>query len=132
MSLRPRSRRVLLALLAATIGLGLASRRFAGHLPALVASYAGDVLWAVMVYWLLALVVVRARPVCLGAGALGVAVLVEVSQLIHTPGLDMLRQNPFGALVLGQGFLWSDLACYAVGAMGAVLLDRALHITGTD
>ena len=82
-----------------------------------------------MAYWLLALVLVRARPARLGAGALGIAVLVEVSQLIHTPGLDALRQNSFVALVLGQGFLWSDLACYTVGAAGAVLLDRALHRT---
>jgi hypothetical protein len=60
-------------------------------------------------------------------GALGVAVLVELSQLVHTPWLDALRRTRAGALVLGQGFLWSDLACYAAGAAAAVLVDRAIR-----
>jgi hypothetical protein len=29
-------------------------------------------------------------------------------------------------LVLGQGFLWSDLVCYAVGVSLAALIDRLI------
>ena len=49
---------------------------------------------------------------------------VEVSQLYHTPLLDAVRQTTPGALVLGQGFLWSDLVCYVVGAGAAARVDR--------
>ncbi|HYW11492.1 MAG TPA: hypothetical protein VE871_06025, partial [Longimicrobium sp.] len=41
-------------LAAATVVAGLASRRFGGVLPGFVAAYAGDVLWAAMVYLLIA------------------------------------------------------------------------------
>jgi len=39
-----------------TIGAGLASRRYPEVLPIFVARYAGDTLWAAMVFWLIALV----------------------------------------------------------------------------
>lgn len=95
--------------------------------PDWMARYAGDALWATMVFWWLALLAPRARTWALGAAAFGIAVTVEISQLVHAPWLDALRATRVGALVLGQGFLWSDLACYAVGAGLAALLDHALR-----
>ena len=122
----PRSRPVLAALLVATIALGLASRRFGDALPGVVAAYAGDALWAAMAFWLAALVAPGARTHRLAACALAFAVAVEASQLHRAPWLDAIRATRPGALVLGQGFLWSDLACYAVGVGAAALLDGAL------
>ena len=58
------------------------------------------------------------RSVCL------FALVIETSQLFHTPWLDALRANRFAALVLGQGFLWSDLLCYAVGIALGVVMER--------
>lgn len=126
----PRSRPVYAALLLATIALGLLSRRHAASLPPAVAAYAGDVLWATMVAWLLALALPRARTAHLAAGALLVATLVELSQLYRAPWLDAIRATRPGALALGQGFLWSDLACYAAGAGVAAALDAALRARG--
>ncbi len=103
---------------------GLASRRFPDALPRIVARYAGDVLWATMVYWWLALIWPRAPVTRLAAAALGIAIAVELSQLLHTPWLDAVRGNAFGALVLGQGFMWSDISCYIAGVALAVLIDR--------
>jgi hypothetical protein len=61
------------------------------------------------------------------------AASVEVSQLYHAPWIDAIRQTRLGGWVLGFGFLWSDLACYAVGiATGAVAelgLSRLLDST---
>lgn len=108
--------------------LGLASRRYAAHLPDFLAAYAGDTLWAAMVFWLAALMAPRARTAQLGVAALAVAIVVEVSQLYHTAWLDALRQTRPGALALGQGFLWSDLACYIVGVLTAAVLDRRLAL----
>jgi len=91
-----------------------------------VARYAGDTLWAAMVFWLLAIVWPRARTRGLAIGALGIALGVEVSQLYHAGWIDAIRQTRLGALVLGSGFLWSDLACYTVGVGVAAGLDRLL------
>ncbi len=51
------------------------------------------------------------------------ALFVELSQLIHWGWLDALRSTLPGRLVLGQGFLASDLVCYAVGVAMAFAID---------
>jgi hypothetical protein len=122
-----RSRLLYGRLLLVTIALGLGSRRFGGMLPQVMARYAGDVLWATMVLWICALIVPRARTMRLASISIGVSFVVEVSQLYRAPWLDALRANPIGALVLGQGFLWSDLVCYAVGVTLGAGIDRWLR-----
>lgn len=122
-----RSRALYARLLLVTIALGLGSRRFGGMLPQVIARYAGDVLWATMVYLICALISPRAPTMRLASIALGVAFAVEVSQLYRAPWLDALRANPIGALALGQGFLLSDLACYAVGVTLGLGVDRLLR-----
>jgi hypothetical protein len=121
-----RSRVLYLLLAAATIVLGLATRRFRGVLPEAIGAYAGDVLWASMVYLLIAAVWISAPPRRVAAGAAIVALAVELSQLYHAPWIDAVRQTRIGGLVLGFGFLWSDLACYAAGIALAAALDHRL------
>ena len=123
-SVSPR-RRALLVVLPVVIAAGLASRRWPEALPAVVAAYAGDILWAVMVYVLIAFVWGAAPSRVVALWGLAVAFVVELSQTAHLPWLDMVRRHHLGALVLGQGFLWSDLACYAVGVAAAFLVDTA-------
>ena len=109
-----------------TIALGLASRHFAAALPTVLSAYAGDALWAATVFWLGATIMTGARTRHLATGAFAIATVVELSQLIHIPWLDAVRATRLGALGLGQGFLWSDLVCYAVGVGAAAVLDRSL------
>ena len=108
------------------IVLGLATRRFRGALPGFVGAYAGDVLWAAMVYLLMAAAWPSAslRRVALAAATFSLA--IELGQLYHAPWIDAVRQTRMGGLVLGFGFLWSDLACYAAGIALAAALDHAL------
>jgi hypothetical protein len=113
-------------ILVVTIACGLASRRYGTMLPPFIARYAGDVLWATMVAWLMALLWPRVATSRLAVGALAIAVTVELTQLYRAPWLDAIRATPVGALALGQGFLWSDLACYAVGVSLAAFLDQWL------
>ena len=122
---RRRSRITCVALLLLTVALGLASRRSPSRLPEFVVAYAGDALWAAMVFWLAAVLLPRGRTARLAAGALAFALVVETSQLYHAPWIDAVRATRAGALALGHGFLWSDLACYAVGVAVAALFDRA-------
>lgn len=114
------------ALLATTVLLGLATRRFPSAFPAVVAQFAGDTLWAAMVFWLAALIRRSATTTHLALASIAIAFAVEFSQLHHAPWLDALRATRPGALVLGQGFLWSDLACYTVGVALAAGIDTAL------
>jgi hypothetical protein len=121
---RPRWRYV--GLLVATILLGLATPRFPQAFPQIIATYGGDTLWAVMVVWLFAIARPQATTMALAVSAIVVAVLIECSQLYHAPWIESLRSTTPGALVLGQGFLWSDLVCYAVGVSLAALIDRLI------
>jgi hypothetical protein len=114
---------------------GLASRRYASYLPGFLGQrflgqYAGDTLWALLVY----IVIAFARPAWpalrLAAAAFAVSCLVEISQLYHAPWIDGVRATALGGLVLGFGFLWSDIACYAVGVLLGALFDRSLHRPG--
>jgi hypothetical protein len=63
--------------------------------------------------------------------SLGLAFLVEISQLYHAPWIDSIRQTTLGALVLGFGFLWTDLVCYSVGiATGSLAKWGIRHFGG--
>lgn len=120
---RWRSRPGYAPLLLLTIILGLTSRRYADSLPTLIAAYAGDALWAAMVFWITAILRPRATTLHLAGTALSVALAVEISQLYHASWIDAIRATRLGALVLGHGFLWSDLACYAIGVAAAAAVD---------
>ncbi|HEX8349044.1 MAG TPA: DUF2809 domain-containing protein, partial [Hymenobacter sp.] len=113
--LAPRNRKLYAFLILATVVLGLASRKLGAYLPAFLAAYAGDTLWALLVFWLIGFLFISqaSRRVATMAAAFSFA--IELSQLYHVGSLDQLRATTAGALVLGRGFLWSDLLCYATG-----------------
>lgn len=60
-------------LLCATILVGLATRAMPTAFPELIATYGGDVLWAAMVVWILALLRPAAAPHTRGLMALAFA-----------------------------------------------------------
>ena len=123
--------------------LGLASRRYREYLPQFVGQYSGDTLWALMLFLFISVLLARHSIVIRGAISIVVALLVEISQLYHPPWIDSIRQTPLGGLVLGFGFLWSDLICYAVGVGFGVIFEvvsiklrvlwvRDTNMTGTS
>lgn len=123
---RPARQRLLLLpwmVLVLALGLGSRSPTVATHVPRFLTTYAGDTLWASLLYLCLLFAWPRLPVRRAAAWTLGLSVLVELSQLIHTPWLDALRANRFVALVLGRGFVASDLVCYAVGVALAAGTD---------
>lgn len=106
--------------------LGLGSRSGASWLPSFVAEYAGDTLWTMMVYVCLVFVWPRLSVAQAAGAALAISFAVEFSQLYRAPWIDALRAHRLGALVLGRGFLGSDLVCYTVGALVAAGVERLL------
>jgi Protein of unknown function (DUF2809) len=120
---RLRARLQAAALLVVTIALGLASRRWPSAQPAFVAAYAGDALWAAAVFWAARSIAPVLPTPRVAALAVSISFVVEFSQLYHAPWIDAVRGTTIGALVLGQGFLWSDLVCYVAGVGLAAIVD---------
>ena len=110
--------------IAVVILLGLVSRLQTSFVPATVKEYGGDVLWALVVYLTVGFLFPR-LPIGKAALAAGlVSLTVEVSQLYHADWLDALRRTRLGGLLLGHGFLWSDLLCYCVGIVIGTVFER--------
>ena len=82
----------------------------------------GDALWAVMVYCLLRVIFPMTRLLYIALCSLAVSYCVEFSQLIRWPWLVEFRSTTIGHLMLGQGFLWSDIASYTIGIVLFYLL----------
>ncbi len=111
------------AAIAALCVAGLAARRMHGVSPDFFNTYFPDTAWTMAVYCGFGLLLHKDMRVHLPL-ALGVSYLVECSQLLHTPFLETLRGTTLGGLVLGYGFLWSDLVCYTVGALLCAAAER--------
>lgn len=82
----------------------------------------GDALWAIMVYCLLRVIFPTARLLYIAIGSLTISYCVEFSQLIRWPWLVEFRSTTVGHLMLGQGFLWSDIVAYTIGIILFYLL----------
>ena len=59
--------------------------------------------------------------------SLVLAFAVEVSQLYHADWIDGIRSTTLVGLVLGFGFLWSDLVCYLVGIAAGAIIELTLR-----
>lgn len=125
-----RSRVIYGLMIVIVIGLGLGSRSGSPLLPKFIATYAGDTLWALLVFLLLGFLMPSRSTAKVAAIALLFSFSIEVSQLYHTPWIDAIRQTRLGGLVLGHRFLWSDLLSYSIGIMmgmmGEVMVQRTL------
>lgn len=106
--------------------LGLVSRRVSG-LPSFIESYSGDTLWALMMFLMFAFIFNKKSTSSIAVYAILFSYAIELSQLYHAPWIDSIRSTTIGALVLGFGFLWSDIICYTVGIAIAVVLDKVVN-----
>ena len=96
--------------IAVLIALGLLSRRVK-----FVPAACGDALWAMMVYCCFRIVLIRKPLVISAAAALIASFAVEFSQMLTPDWLVKIRSTFLGHMLLGQGFLWSDLLAYTIG-----------------
>jgi hypothetical protein len=128
---KPRRRNPLIqfALIALVIVLGIGSRRYADAWPGFIAAYAGDTLWTLAAFLGFGLLLPRAPTGTIAMLAMILSLAVEFSQLYHAPWIDSIRQTTLGGLILGFGFLWSDIACYAAGVGLGVVLELIVLAT---
>ncbi|MGR5862883.1 ribosomal maturation YjgA family protein [Bacillus pacificus] len=105
---------------------GLSSRKFAFALPALLNDYLGDALWALMIFIGFGFLFPKIETKKLAFISLMFCYGIEVSQLYHAEWIDSIRATTLGGLVLGYGFLWSDLVAYTIGVGVGFLFEFIL------
>jgi len=111
-----------LALAISTTFIGLATRKAPEFFPAFIAIYGGDTLWALLIFILLRMIMLR-RPIWQTAViTYCFAIVIECSQLYQSDWIIGWRQTFLGQMILGQGFLWSDFLSYATGVLIGCLL----------
>jgi glycopeptide antibiotics resistance protein len=111
-----------------TILLGLASRKFSHLLFSFLAENAGDVLWAMMVYFGFRFLFLKKSIVMAIFLSCLLSFGIEFSQLYQADWINQIRETLLGELVLGKGFLTVDLIRYTTGNVIATSLDRVAII----
>lgn len=127
---RARAPLASLMLILATIAVGLAVRTLPSGLPPVVIKHAGSVLWALMIYEIVAAGRPGWTPRRSAMAAVCVTTAVESSQLYHRPMLDQIRDTVPGALVLGRVFSVWDLFVYAAAIAAGMMVHRAWRRRG--
>jgi hypothetical protein len=107
-----------------TIAAGLISRKALP--PSFLDPYLGDALYALMIYWGFRFCFTKQPKTVALFGAVVFCWIVEISQLFSPTWLTENRHSTLGALVLGSGFLWSDMLMYVIGAGTGWGLDAAI------
>ena len=102
---------------------GLLSRRLTAYIPDIVDLFLGDALWALMIYFMIKMVFINFTPKKTAILGILFCFTIEFSQLYHSPWIDSIRSTAIGGLVLGYGFLWTDLVAYLIGIGVGVLIE---------
>ena len=110
----PIRRKILVSLIGiiVLIPLGLYSR----HLK-WIPEETGDALWAMMVFCLWRIILVKQSLRLVAIISLTHSFLVEFSQILRWSWLVSFRSTFIGHMMLGQGFLWTDLLAYLIGIL---------------
>ncbi|MGB0862686.1 MAG: DUF2809 domain-containing protein [Saprospiraceae bacterium] len=106
-----------------TIPLGLLTRSSPDLFPDFIATYGGDTLWALLIYFIFRWLFVNKAFRFALIAAIGFSFFIEITQLYQGDWLNEIRKTLFGKLVLGSGFLWSDFICYTIGIFIGYFFD---------
>ena len=105
-----------------TLVLGIVLRFAPLGLPPFVVKYGGSTMWALMIYWVLAVALRSLRSWRLMVLAGVIATSVEFLKLYRTPWLDAFRLTLPGILLLGRYFsVWDIVAYWLAIGVGALV-----------
>lgn len=109
-------------LILAFIPAGLATRQFRSDLPFLVATYGGDVLSAACIFLFVRFLFAKISLYKITGLSYLICISIETFQLYKAEWIQSIRHTPPFGILLGYGFLWSDLLCYAIGVLVAFFI----------
>lgn len=116
--------------------LALATRSHQEWFHPTIVKYGGDVIWSGMFVFFLRIFFIETALWKLALINYALGVLIECSQLSDAGWMLTVRHTYLGRLLLGVGFVWSDLICYAMGTMIAwgicLLADKIKPITRSN
>ena len=92
-------------------------------LPPFAFKYGGSALWAIAVYWVVAMARPGWRPAALAVAAAIVALGVELGKLIYWAPLDRFRETLPGKLLLGRYFTVGAIVAYWLAIAFVALFD---------
>jgi hypothetical protein len=98
--------------------LGILSRR----VPA-IPLFTGDLLWAMMIFFIMRFLLIDTNARSVALLSFSICCAVEISQIYQDDWINEIRQTLPGRLILGQGFLWSDLIAYGAGVIVGYLIE---------
>jgi len=125
MTPRPLTRSIALILITVAVGLGI--RLLPLGLPQFLVKYAGSMLWALTIYWIVSTLAPRLRLPVAAAVSGCIATAVEFFKLYHSPAMDAFRLTLPGMLLLGRYFSVRDIAAYWIAICLGALLDKSLR-----
>jgi Protein of unknown function (DUF2809) len=104
------------------IPIGLLTRKQSQWFYTIIADYGGDVLWSTMFFLLFRFFWPHDPLWKIALYTYSFSVAIEISQLYHAPWIDSIRHTFLGSMLLGFGFLWSDMLCYFAGTLLGLLI----------
>lgn len=113
------SRTLYFLLLIFIIFLGIISRKI-DFIPL----YFGDFLYAVMIYILTRIILIKHKPIRIAFYSLLISYSIEFFQLYQAEWIIAVRKTLFGRYVLGQGFLWTDIVAYTTGVILTFITEK--------
>lgn len=124
---KSRNRIIYFALIILFVILVLATRKYPELFPLFIAKYGGDTLWASLIYLGFGYVFKKKSILDIAFFSLIFAYLIEISQLYQATWINEIRNTTLGGLILGFGFLWSDIICYTVGIFTGILFEYSFY-----
>lgn len=116
-----------LLIMALLVAIGLPARSaFAEKLPYWYTQYFGDYLWAMMLFFGFALILRKMGTLKVAIVTILFTYIIEITQLFHPQWLEDIRNIKIFGLILGYGFLWSDIVAYTLGISTGALIERFL------
>ena len=116
-----RIRPLYLILIVLTVILGLLSR--SDFISDWFYPYLGDSLYALLFFFIFGFLAQRKSTNQIVIYTLAFCYVIEISQLYQADWINAIRRVKLGGLILGYGFLWSDLLCYTIGAFIGKLIE---------
>lgn len=96
---------------------------------AFIRPYGGDILVTLLICCAIRVILPRGCRLLIAGGVLAFAVLVEVGQYFGLVYLLGLGHIAFFRILIGTGFSWWDMMCYAAGCGVFFGVDRTLPIS---